>query len=292
LDLVSLPDERAELARLAGPRPVVPWDWLLFSAKESVYKAWAPLAGTFLDFGGAAIRIDSAWTFVAQLLARGFAVPRRPELRLHTLADVFAYAAADSVHLRIDGTEVQVRRPRANKPRRRAFVSGKRKQNTIKPTAIGGGRGRLLWLRASRPGRMHDVTALRTEGIEDLQHYPQVDCEVDSGYPGLVRDYPGRSPGYRRRQARMLPPPTTIVGRPSARTSRPGGSVSGTPSPYPSNRGRCSATSGAASTSRRPPWPSPDWSLTAAPPAEDHRARRPGQHASTSIAHQLVRCAP
>ncbi len=130
------------------------------------------------------------------LAARGFAVPGHPELRLRTLADVFAYVAAEGVHLRVDGTEVQVRRPRANKPGRRAFVSGKKKQNTIKPTAIGDGSGRLLWLGAFRPGRMHDVTALRTEGIEDLlQHYPQVSCEVDSGYPGLVRDHPGQVSG-------------------------------------------------------------------------------------------------
>lgn len=83
------------------------------------------------------------------LAARGFAVPGHPGLRLRTLADVFAYAAAEGVHLHIDGTEAQVRRPRANKPGRRAFVSGKRKQNTIKSTAIGDGRGRLLWLGAS-----------------------------------------------------------------------------------------------------------------------------------------------
>jgi hypothetical protein len=45
------------------------------------------------------------------LAARGFAVPGKPGLRLRTLADVFAYAAAEGVTLRIDGTEVQVRRP-------------------------------------------------------------------------------------------------------------------------------------------------------------------------------------
>jgi hypothetical protein len=49
-----------------------------------------------------------------------------------TLADAFAYASAAGVTLRIDGTEVQVRRPRANKPGRRAFVSGKKKMNTKK----------------------------------------------------------------------------------------------------------------------------------------------------------------
>jgi hypothetical protein len=125
------------------------------------------------------------------LAARGFAVPGAPGLRLATLADVFAYAASQGVHLRIDGTEVRVRRPRANRPGRRAFVSGKKKQNTIKPTAISDGQGRLLWLGAMRPGRMHDATALRAEGIEDLlRRYPAVTADVDSGYQGLARDFP------------------------------------------------------------------------------------------------------
>ena len=127
------------------------------------------------------------------LAGRGFAVPGGPGLRLTTLADVFAYAAAEGVKLRIDGTEVQVRRPAANRPGRRAFVSGKMKQNTIKATAIGDGQGRLLWLGAFRPGRMHDVTAVRAEGIEDLlQAPPEVSAEVDTGYQGLARDFPAQ----------------------------------------------------------------------------------------------------
>jgi hypothetical protein len=125
------------------------------------------------------------------LAARGFAIPGKPGLRLRTLADVFAYANSQGVELRIDGTEVQVRRPKANRPGRRAFVSGKKKQNTIKPTVISDGKGRLLWCGATRPGRMHDVTALRTEGIEDLlRRYPNVKARVDSGYQGLARDFP------------------------------------------------------------------------------------------------------
>jgi len=39
-------------------------------------------------------------------------------------------------------TETQARRPTANQPDRRALVSGKRKQNTIKTTTISDGRGR------------------------------------------------------------------------------------------------------------------------------------------------------
>ena len=141
------------------------------------------------------------------LAERGFAVPGKPALRLKTLADVFAYAAAEGVQLRIDGTEVQVRRPKANRPGRRAFVSGKKKQNTMKPTVISDSAGRLLWLGATRPGRMHDATALRTEGIEDLfRQYPHVKAKVDSGYQGLARDFPGQVTAPPKKPGKDAPP--------------------------------------------------------------------------------------
>ncbi|WP_373921984.1 hypothetical protein [Streptomyces sp. T12] len=67
---------------------------------------------------------------IRPLLAdRGFAVPDRPGLRLRTLADVFACAAAEGVTLRIDGTETQARRPKAHRPGRCVFASGKKKQS-------------------------------------------------------------------------------------------------------------------------------------------------------------------
>ena len=72
LGIVAVPGERAGLAVLAATWPGVPWDRLLFSAKESVYKAWAPLAGTFLDFDDVCVRIDAAaGTFAARLLVPG-----------------------------------------------------------------------------------------------------------------------------------------------------------------------------------------------------------------------------
>ena len=125
------------------------------------------------------------------LAARGFAVPGRAGLRLRTLADVFAYASAHGVELRIDGTEVQVRRPRAGRPGRKAFVSGKKKMNTKKATVVTDGQGRTLWAGAFRPGRMHDQTAVRTEGIADLfEQFPEVKAKVDAGYRGLAKDFP------------------------------------------------------------------------------------------------------
>lgn len=137
------------------------------------------------------------------LAARGFAVPGEQELRLHTLADVFAYAAAKGVELRLDGTEVRVRRPKANRPGRRAFVSGKMRQNTKKATVITDEKGRTLWTGAIRPGRMHDQTAVKSEGIEELlEQYPQVKARVDAGYrgPGQTVSPPGSGPAEEARQ--------------------------------------------------------------------------------------------
>ncbi|MGH3226857.1 MAG: transposase family protein [Streptosporangiaceae bacterium] len=146
------------------------------------------------------------------LAARGFAVPGRPDLRLRTLADVFAYAAAHGTELRIDGTEVQVRRPRAGKPGRKAFVSGKKKMNTKKATVITDGGGRTLWAGAFRPGRMHDQTAVRTEGIADLfEQFPQVKAKVDAGYRGLAREFPGQVQAPPLKPKKDAPPEETAA---------------------------------------------------------------------------------
>ena len=134
--------------------------------------------------------ISAAVRQITPLLAdRGFTTPTG--VRLHTLADVLAYAAAEGLTVRLDGTEIQVRRPKANRPGRRAFVSGKKKQNTIKATIASDDRGRPMWVGATRPGRMHDQTAVRTEGIDDLiDQFPDVKFLVDSGYRGLANDHP------------------------------------------------------------------------------------------------------
>ncbi|MGW1168616.1 4'-phosphopantetheinyl transferase family protein [Streptomyces sp. NPDC002550] len=55
---VHLPAEAERFARLSDRRPGVHWDTILFSAKESVYKAWFPLARTWLDFSEADIFLD------------------------------------------------------------------------------------------------------------------------------------------------------------------------------------------------------------------------------------------
>lgn len=55
---VTLPEERRTLARLRTSHPDIAWDRLLFSAKESVFKAWFPLTGRWLDFSECVINPD------------------------------------------------------------------------------------------------------------------------------------------------------------------------------------------------------------------------------------------
>ncbi|WP_189308756.1 transposase family protein, partial [Streptomyces albospinus] len=90
---------------------------------------------------------------------------------------------------------------------RRAFVSGKKKQNTMKATVIADHKGRTLWTDALRPGRMHDATAARDEGIGVcFQHFPDVKVLLDDGYLGLRRDHPGQAVTPPRKANKISPP--------------------------------------------------------------------------------------
>ncbi len=77
LDTIALEEERDNLAQLATTHHATCWDRLLFCAKETVYKAWFPLAREWLGFEDAAVtiipsRTDPAeGTFSARLLVAG-----------------------------------------------------------------------------------------------------------------------------------------------------------------------------------------------------------------------------
>ncbi|MFI7426458.1 4'-phosphopantetheinyl transferase [Micromonospora sp. NPDC049836] len=76
LDSIALPAERSRVAELLRHDPAVRWDRLLFSIKESVYKAWYPLTGRWLDFEEADVTVDpAAGTFRARLLVPPPALP-------------------------------------------------------------------------------------------------------------------------------------------------------------------------------------------------------------------------
>ncbi|WP_250402889.1 4'-phosphopantetheinyl transferase family protein [Streptomyces cellostaticus] len=74
---IALPAEQDRHRELSAARPAVCWDRLLFSAKESVYKAWFPLTRAWLDFSEADIELtaapgqDARGGFRARLLVPG-----------------------------------------------------------------------------------------------------------------------------------------------------------------------------------------------------------------------------
>ncbi|MFI6346681.1 4'-phosphopantetheinyl transferase [Streptomyces sp. NPDC050560] len=81
LEAIALPAEQARHARHAAGEPGVHWDRLLFSAKESVYKAWFPIARRMLEFEEADLVFtrepgaEPGGTFHARLLATAPGVP-------------------------------------------------------------------------------------------------------------------------------------------------------------------------------------------------------------------------
>jgi 4'-phosphopantetheinyl transferase EntD len=74
---IALDEELVGLAELTAADSAVCWDRVLFSAKETVYKAWFPLTHGWLGFEQATITIDPPMightdgTFCARLLVTG-----------------------------------------------------------------------------------------------------------------------------------------------------------------------------------------------------------------------------
>jgi 4'-phosphopantetheinyl transferase EntD len=66
---IARAEELPALHRLQRELPEVHWDRLLFSAKESVYKAWFPLAERWLGFEDISIELDArTGMFAARIL--------------------------------------------------------------------------------------------------------------------------------------------------------------------------------------------------------------------------------
>jgi 4'-phosphopantetheinyl transferase EntD len=71
-EAVATGDEAARITELLDAAPEVHWDRLLFCAKESIYKAWYPIAQRWLGFEDAVVTLDrAARTFTAEILIPG-----------------------------------------------------------------------------------------------------------------------------------------------------------------------------------------------------------------------------
>ncbi|MEV4927819.1 transposase family protein [Streptomyces roseoverticillatus] len=127
------------------------------------------------------------------LAARGFAVPDRPGLRLKTLEDVFAYAEAEGVEMRLDGPRPRSGAHRPGVPDAVSSSPASAGRTPSRPPRSVTARAACCCPAWVRPGRMHDQTAVRTEGIaEQFRNRPGVKAKVDSGYAGLAKEFPGQ----------------------------------------------------------------------------------------------------
>ncbi|MBB6571214.1 4'-phosphopantetheinyl transferase superfamily protein [Kribbella sandramycini] len=72
---VTVAAEVPMLRRLAAEYPAIHWGRVLFSAKESIYKAWYPLTQAWLDFTDCELVIDPEHgTFTGRILLPGTAI--------------------------------------------------------------------------------------------------------------------------------------------------------------------------------------------------------------------------
>jgi 4'-phosphopantetheinyl transferase EntD len=78
---ITVPGELETLDRLTSTHPGMHWGRLLFSAKESVYKAWFPVTRRWLGFKETRLTIDpDAGTFSATVLVDGARIDVKPPL--------------------------------------------------------------------------------------------------------------------------------------------------------------------------------------------------------------------
>jgi len=63
LDVVASAAERQALTALGAERPGIPWDRLLFSAKEATYKACYPLSGVVVGHDAVRVELSPAGSF-------------------------------------------------------------------------------------------------------------------------------------------------------------------------------------------------------------------------------------
>ncbi|MGY1842670.1 4'-phosphopantetheinyl transferase family protein [Modestobacter sp. SYSU DS0875] len=102
LPSVTSAAERARLQLWAAADGEVPWDRLLFSCKEAVYKAWFGRAGRWLDFSD--VEIDAyAGHFVATLLVPGPLPDQGPGVQLRGRWAVRHGLVVTTVLVRPDG---------------------------------------------------------------------------------------------------------------------------------------------------------------------------------------------
>jgi hypothetical protein len=162
--------------------------------------------------------------------------------------------------------------------------------NTSKPTVCSDAHGRTLWAGAVRPGRMHDQTAVKTEGIADLlAQHPR----SRSGSTRATGDWPPHSPSssppHPASRPKTPPPRRWLPGGKPAPSSPQHGSAWNMRSPSTSSGAPCSAITAAGSPSARLPGGRRPGLGPGSPTLIKGQPGRSGKRTPILIAHQVVR---
>lgn len=69
LDVITTQDDQAHAAQLQRRHGPIPWELIMFSAKESTYKVWHPITGTWLGYLDAHVVLSpDTETFTVEVL--------------------------------------------------------------------------------------------------------------------------------------------------------------------------------------------------------------------------------
>lgn len=125
-----------------------------------------------------------------------------PKRQIRSVKEFFeAFPEAKEVFL--DGTERPIQRPK-NPQRQTAHYSGKKKRHTRKNLILSTRKKRIGYVSPTVAGKAHDFGILKTLRLPD--HIPKrIRIRTDSGFQGLVKEFPGHAVSIPRKKPKGKP---------------------------------------------------------------------------------------
>ncbi len=201
----------------------------------------------------------------------------------------FAYAHAEGVQVRLEATEIHVRRPRAGQGGGWAFVSGKKKHEHHEGHRRGRPpRAHLVGQHGRAPGgRTTPPRCAPGASTPASAMSPTRRCCSTTAASACDATTRGRPSLHHAHRTRVPYPSSTNGGNTTSTPIRQIASLSSTPWPTTSARSNRGVGLIGGRTFQPPTGPSPGWSATPPRTPDQHRGR--AHHASPAITHQLVR---
>jgi hypothetical protein len=132
-------------------------------------------------------------------LGKKLALPKR---QIRSVKEFFA-AFPEAKEVFMDGTERPIQRPK-DKARQTANYSGKKKRHTRKNLILSNRKRRIGYLSPTTEGKEHDFQIVKRTRLPE--HIPKkVRIRVDSGFQGLLKEFPGHAVSIPRKKPKGRP---------------------------------------------------------------------------------------